>query len=79
LVLIPSLKALAGMKTSQLIKGGVAVYAFLKMMTNAAKEAGDGGKGFLGMGVAIGIIAVSLKLMETIKWSSLMASTIALQ
>lgn len=79
LVLIPSLKALAGMKTSQLIKGGIAVYAFLKMMTTAAKEAGDGGKGFLGMGIAIGIIAVSLKLMETIKWSSLMASTIALQ
>lgn len=79
LVLIPSLKALAGMKTSQLIKGGIAVYTFLKMMTSAAKEAGDGGKGFLGMGIAIGIIAVSLKLMETIKWSSLMASTIALQ
>ena len=79
LFLIPSLKMLAGMKAGELVKGGAAVYAFLKMMTNAAKEAGDGGKGFLGMGVAIGIIAVSLKILESIKWSSLMASTMALQ
>ena len=79
LFLIPSIKMLAGMKAGEFIKGGAAVYAFLKMMTSAAKEAGDGGKGFLGMGIAIGIIAVSLKLMETIKWSSLMASAIALQ
>ena len=79
LFLIPSIKMLAGMKAGELIKGGVAVYAFLKMMTTAAKEAGDGGKGFLGMGIAIGIIAVSLKILESIKWSSLMASTMALQ
>lgn len=79
MLLVPSIKALAGMNLGTLIKGGVAVYAFLKMMTTAAKESGDGGKGFLGMGVAIAIIAVSLKLLETIKWSSLMASTIALK
>lgn len=79
LFLIPSLKMLAGMKLGELVKGGVAVYAFLKMMTKAAKESGDGGKGFLGMGVAIGIIAVSLKILETIKWSSLVASTMALK
>ena len=79
MLLVPSIKALAGMNLGTLIKGGVAVYAFLKMMTMAATEAGDGGKGFLGMGVAIAIIAVSLKLLETIKWSSLMASTIALK
>lgn len=79
LFLIPSIKILAGMKAGELIKGGVAVYAFLKMMTKAAKESGDGGKGFLGMGVAIGIIAVSLKILETIKWSSLVASTMALK
>lgn len=79
LFLIPSIKILAGMKFGELAKGGAAVYAFLKMMTTAAKEAGDGGKGFLGMGIAIGIIAVSLKILESIKWSSLMASTLSLK
>ena len=78
LLLIPSIKILSGMDAKTLIKGGLAVYAFLNMMANAAKQAQGGAKGFLGMGIAIGIIAVSLKLLSTIPWSALLASSTAL-
>lgn len=79
LILIPSIKMLADMDIGALIKGGVAVYAFLMMMSKAAREAGEGTKGFLGMGIAIGIIAVSLKLLSTLSWAQLLASSAALK
>ena len=79
LLLIPSIKILSGMDAKTLIKGGLAVYVFLNMMANAAKQAQGGAKGFLGMGIAIGIIAVSLKLLSTIPWSALLASSNALK
>jgi len=80
LLLIPSIKLLSAMDAKTLIKGGAAVYAFLKMMSKAAKEAGEGNaKGFLGMGIAVGIIAVSLKILESINWASLVVSTKSLQ
>ena len=79
LLLIPSIKILSGMDAKTLIKGGLAVYVFLNMMANAAKQAQGGAKGFLGMGIAIGIIAVSLKLLSTIAWSALLASSNALK
>lgn len=79
LLLIPSIKILSGMDAKTLIKGGLAVYVFLNMMANAAKQAQGGAKGFLGMGIAIGIIAVSLKLLSTIPWAALLASSNALK
>ena len=79
LILVPSIKMLAGMDIGALIKGGVAVYAFLMMMSKAAREAGEGTKGFLSMGIAIGIIAVSLKLLSTLSWAQLLASSAALK
>jgi len=79
LLLIPSIKILSGMDAKTLIKGGLAVYAFLNIMAGAAKRAGSGSKGFLGMGIAIGIIAVSLKLLSTIPWPALLASSNALK
>ena len=79
LILIPSIKMLADMDIGVLIKGGVAIYAFLMMMSKAAREAGEGTKGFLGMGIAIGIIAVSLKLLSTLSWAQLLASSAALK
>lgn len=79
LLLIPSIKILSGMDAKTLVKGGLAVYVFLNMMANAAKQAQGGAKGFLGMGIAIGVIAVSLKLLSTIPWSALLASSNALK
>lgn len=79
LLLIPSIKILSGMDAGTLIKGGLAVYAFLNIMAGAAKKAQGGAKGFLGMGIAIGILALSLKLLSTIPWSALLSASMSLR
>lgn len=79
LLLIPSIKILAGMDAGTLIKGGLAVYAFLNIMAGAAKKAQGGARGFLGMGIAIGIVALSLKLLSTIPWSALLSVSMSLR
>lgn len=79
LLLIPSIKILSGMDAGTLIKGGIAVYAFLNIMAGAAKKAQGGARGFLGMGIAIGILALSLKLLSTIPWSALLSVSMSLR
>lgn len=75
-----SIKRMADMDVGTLVKGGVAIYAFLMMMASASKKAGEGGgKSFIGMAIAIGVITVSLKVLSTIPWPALMTASLSLR
>lgn len=78
LLLIPSIKILAGMDAETLLKGGAAVVALMFMMAGAAKLANGGAKGFAGMAIAIGVITAAMYVLSRLPWSSLISSAAAL-
>ena len=78
LLLIPSIKILAGMDAETLLKGGAAVVALMFMMAGAAKLANGGAKGFAGMAIAIGVITAAMYVLSGLPWSSLISSAAAL-
>lgn len=81
LLLIPSIKLIAAMGYEEIIKGGSAILAFMIMMGAAAwaaKGSAGAGKTFLGMAIAVGVIAGALYALSKLKMADLVGTSIAL-
>jgi len=78
LLLIPSIKLLSNMDAKTLIKGGAAVAALMYMLSDAAKRANGGSKGFFGMAIAIGVITGAMYVLSGLPWAALVTSAHAM-
>lgn len=79
LAMAVAIKLYSSMKLYTLVKGGAAVFAFLTMMTLAARFSGNGAsKNIIALSVALIIIAGSLKVLSSIPWQNLLVGAIAM-